>query len=56
MSQLFSKSALQQAISATHGHDLSEEIAIVNELYKDYLAGNTNDETRYEQRFNNLMF
>lgn len=56
MSQLFSKSALQQAISATHGHDLSEEIAIVNELYKDYLSGNTNDETRYEQRFNNLFF
>lgn len=56
MSSLFSKSALQQAISATHGHDLSEEIAIVNELYKDYLSGNTNDETRYEQRFNNLFF
>lgn len=56
MSQLFSKSALQEAISATNGHDLSEEIAIVTELYNDYAAGNTKDETRYEQRFNNLMF
>ena len=56
MSQLFSKSAIRQAISSFQGHDLSREIAIVQELYDDFRKGNMKDETRYEQNFNELFF
>jgi hypothetical protein len=56
MAHLFSKSAIKQATTLYQWFDLSREIAIVQELYQDFCKGNMADETRYEQRFNNLFF
>ncbi len=56
MSQLFSKSAIRQAISSFQGLNIDKEIAIVQELYEDFRKGNMKDETRYEQNFNELFF
>ncbi len=56
MANLFSKSAIKQAISMYQWLDISREIAIVQELYDDFRKGNMKDETRYEQNFNELFF
>lgn len=56
MSQLFSKSIIKSAISWLQWLSLDTEIAIIQELYEDLKSWKTKDETRYEQRFNNLFF
>ncbi len=56
MSQLFSKSIIKSAISWLQWLSLEKEISIISELYNDFRKGNMKDETRYEQRFNNLFF
>ncbi len=56
MSQLFSKSAIRQAISSFEWLNIDKEIAIVQELYEDFRKWNMKDETRYEQNFNELFF
>lgn len=56
MAQLFSKWKIKQEVAAVAGLDIAREIAIVQQLYSDWKKGNADDETRYEQSFNQLFF
>jgi hypothetical protein len=56
MSNLFSKGKIIQEVQAIAGLDISDKIVIVQKLYEEYKNGNADDETRYEQNFNQLFF
>lgn|GEM_PF-2639172 len=56
MASLFSKGKIHQEVQSIAGLDISDKMAIVQKLYEEYKAGKADDETRYEQNFNQLFF
>jgi type I restriction-modification system DNA methylase subunit len=56
MAQLFSKGKIRQEVGAVAGLDIARAVAIVQQLHAEWKNGNADDETRYEQSFNQLFF
>ena len=56
MSSLFSKGTIQQEVNNVAWLDISDRIAVVKKLHAEWKNGNADDETRYEQNFNQLFF
>lgn len=56
MADLYSKSKLREAASTFENMDLSAEIEILQQLSRDFQAKSTENETQYEQIFNDLFF